>query len=617
MAMAFNVAAQVKTVRNHELIIVQYEGLSKPLRDAADAVITDKNPPAEHELTGESKSYPVENTNGFPIGYDPALQPLYKNIPGSTSTSSTLLSNWDGLRATVNPSGNTLAVGPYNVMQMTNDVNGALIRIWDKDGGVQVNSKTVKALTGIEVYGEPNVLYDPLSNRFVFVVMYPQATKKLLVCVSQTLDPNGAWHMYSFTSKTDIPAGPKISLWEESYLITTWTSAGPNIFALYRKPMLFGRSDFSVQQFSLLNFPGVGLQPAAVMTQTGVKPAPAGLPALIVRVEDDAWHATPGPDYLESFQLNLDWINPASSTITGPYKLITAPFKTRLCETGMLCIPQRDSPVKLNALSQQIMDKIQYRNFGDFESVVCTHTVNVDGIGKSGLRWYELRRNGAGDWIIHQQGTYSYNAESRFLGGISINGKGSIALGYATSSAKTSPGLRITGRDSCDIANAMTVPEMMVEITNGASPSERYSDYSSMLSDPADNSFWFSANYIAGSSWATAITHFSFSSCPAKNYPGMHEGISSADMMIRKLRLSLNPNSTEVAIAFESYGDMRIPVRMTDLAGHVMLETTYDARMGNNVAHFKIDKVANGAYFIKVGADGAAVQRMTVLRSSE
>jgi hypothetical protein len=386
---------------------------------------------------------------------------------------------------------------------------------------------------------------------------------------------------------------------------------------MYRKSMLFGRTDFNVQQFSLLNFPGVGLQPAAAVCNSGNRPTPPGLPAVIVRLADDSWNNTPGPDHLELFQLTLDWINMSNSTISGPLNLVTAAFNSKLCENGTLCIPQRDTPAKLNAFSQQLMDKMEYRNFDDHESIVGTHTVNADGLGKAGLRWYELRRNANGDWFIYQQGTYSYNSENRFLGSAAINGKGSIALGYLTSSAKTSPGIRITGRDSCDIANAMTVSEMMVEITNGYSPSSKYADYTAMCADPADNSFWFSANYVAGTSWATSVAHFNFTNCPVVNKRAARDGVSSADMMIRKIRISLHPSQNEVAIGYECFADMRVPVQITDLSGHLLLESMQDVKVGNNVAHFNIEKIANGSYFVRIGASGAAVQRMVILRSVE
>jgi hypothetical protein len=50
------------------------------------------------------------------------------------------------------------------------------------------------------------------------------------------------------------------------------------------------------------------------------------------------------------------------------------------------------------------MNKAIYRNFGDHESIVCNHSVDVNGSDHAGIRWYELRRIGAGPWTIYQLG---------------------------------------------------------------------------------------------------------------------------------------------------------------------------------------------------------------------
>ncbi len=55
-----------------------------------------------------------------------------------------------------------------------------------------------------------------------------------------------------------------------------------------------------------------------------------------------------------------------------------------------------------------MMYRLAYRNFGDHESLVTNHSVDVSG--HSGLRWYEVRSPG-GTPTVFQQGTFSARHE--------------------------------------------------------------------------------------------------------------------------------------------------------------------------------------------------------------
>ena len=57
--------------------------------------------------------------------------------------------------------------------------------------------------------------------------------------------------------------------------------------------------------------------------------------------------------------------------------------------------PQPDATAKLDSLSDRLMFKLQYFNFGDHQSLVTCHTVDSDGADHAGIRWYELRSTGA------------------------------------------------------------------------------------------------------------------------------------------------------------------------------------------------------------------------------
>src|SRR5262249_39430845 len=64
--------------------------------------------------------------------------------------------------------------------------------------------------------------------------------------------------------------------------------------------------------------------------------------------------------------------------------------------------------------------------------------------------WYELRMKKKGPWEIHQQGTYAPDADDRWLGSITMDKKGKIALGFNVSAASGFPSIRYAVRQAED-----------------------------------------------------------------------------------------------------------------------------------------------------------------------
>jgi hypothetical protein len=115
----------------------------------------------------------------------------------------------------------------------------------------------------------------------------------------------------------------------------------------------------------------------------------------------------------------------------------------------------------VDSLATWIMWRLQYRDFGDHQSMVVNHTIDVDGADHAGVRWYELRDTGGG-WSIYQQGTFAPDANTpgladdphRFMGSIAMDKAGNIALGYAASTGNATfpvfPEVRYAGRMASD-----------------------------------------------------------------------------------------------------------------------------------------------------------------------
>lgn len=508
-------SAQLVTIKNPQIIQGTLIRVTPPLKDIPDFPIINGPNDRTEKLGGENpipiKPHPVLNADALPRGEDPALQKSYSSARGQ-QTASLLNSSWAGLGySSVNPSDNVVAAGPNHVVQMINNSTSSSIRIWDKAGTVLVSSKLLSTITGVAGRGDPDILYDQLADRWI-LTEFGNGVNRLYICVSQTADPNGAYYVYQFNTP-DFPDYPKYSLWSNAYVITT-NEINATVYAVDRNTMLTGAPSTTIQRFTLTDFPTLGFQASSPVNLSGSTAPAGGTTAMFMRMGDDGWGGNITNDRLEIFNFNIDWAVPANSSITGPIILPVLPFSSDLCGyTSFSCVPQPASAVKLDPLREVLMNKVQYRNFGSYEAIVCSHVCDANGLDKTGVRWYELRKSGTSGWTIYQQGTYSPDGNGRFMSTMSINADGSIGMAYNVSSSTVAPSIRYTGRKACDPLGQMTEPEATLIAGTTANASNRYGDYNAMTTDPVNGSFWFSSNYNPAAQWATRVGNFSITSC--------------------------------------------------------------------------------------------------------
>jgi hypothetical protein len=161
------------------------------------------------------------------------------------------------------------------------------------------------------------------------------------------------------------------------------------------------------------------------------------------------------------------------------------------------------------------MYRLAYRNFGDHESLVATHS--IEGGAFSGVRWYELRNPGSSP-VLFQQGTVVDPNLDYWMGSIAMDQAGNIALGFSVSSDAVEPSVAVVGRTPGDPLGTMAVPVYLVNGTGVQVNSfKRWGDYSSMSVDPDDGcTFWYSQEYYKTTgafNWNTRIASFKFPSC--------------------------------------------------------------------------------------------------------
>ena len=462
-------------------------------------------------------------------GLDPLLA-VQANAPDrAIDAFSTPIVNMDGQGFTnVNPPDTVGDVGLNHYIQAINQSGGSLVQIYDKTGTPAVAAFSMDSLGSgncADGLGDPVVLYDRLADRWM-LTEFSSNGNQLCVYISQTADPTGSYYNYAFTAVHDFPDYPKYGVWPDAYYVGT--NEGPSHFyALDRNAMLTGAAA-TMQNFAGTNLSGFGFQMIIPSDLDGATPPPAGSPNYFMRHRDTETHGQgncpvdTGGDCLEIFEFTVDWNTPANSGINGPIPIQIAEFDSDLCGlSSFYCFPQPGSSTTLDPLREVVMNRLQYRNFGTHEVLVGNFVTDVDGSDHGGIRWFELRKSGAEQWSLYQEGTYAPDASHRWMGSIAMDGSGDIAVGYNVSDASaTYPSLRYTGRLNSDPLN--TMPQGEYSIVAGSSPngSNRYGDYSAMGVDPADDcTFWFTGMYNSAANWSTRIASFKFDSCTGAMSP--------------------------------------------------------------------------------------------------
>ncbi|MEW5831010.1 MAG: carboxypeptidase regulatory-like domain-containing protein [Chloroflexota bacterium] len=442
------------------------------------------------------------------------------------------LDDWNTIGAIYAPPDTDGAVGPNHYLQMVNSI----FAVYDKDTGGLLGGPWANNLfwdlantgTACETTndGDPIVLYDQLADRWLIsqfaLPNFPAGPFYECIAISASGNPLGSWYAYTFQISADkMDDYPKFGIWPDGYYMSvnqfnqnTLDWGGSGVVAFERDQMLLGNPAQMVYFDNASDDIG-GLLPSNLEGMT--TPAP-NTPNFFVQAADDDWGLT-ASDELRVWEFHVDWTTPANSTFTTVADLLTNPFDSEVCAGySRDCIAQPGTSQKLDAISDRLMFPLNYRNFGTHESMVVNHTVDV-GVDHAGVRWYELRNTGSG-WSIYQQGDYAPDADQRWMGSMSIDSQGNIALGYSVSSATTYPSVRYTGRLAGDPLGSMTLGEnSLVEGSGSQLGINRWGDYSAMLVDPVDDcTFWYTQEYVktTGSfNWDTRIGAFKASTCGA------------------------------------------------------------------------------------------------------
>ncbi len=381
--------------------------------------------------------------------------------------------------------------------------------------------------------GDPIILYDEEADRWVLTQFAPRnnyTENYELFAISETSDPTGSYHLYAFSFGNQFNDYPKIGVWNDGYYATynMFSRSGGNFYHI-------GAKFTSVERDKML----IG-DPNAQMVEFFKSGYYSAIPADIDGNDlPDDGEACPimyltAAKKIELWGLNVNWNNTGSSSLSLMTTLSPSYFTEYYSD-----IPQPNGQ-GLDALGGMIMNRLAYRKFDTYASMVTNHTVVANS--KAGVRWYEMRKLDGANWTLYQEGTYAPNDDAyRWMGSAAINANGDIALGYSVANGSSiHPSIRATGRHASDPLGEMTIEEIELKTgTSSQSSFDRWGDYSCMNVDPSDGeTFWYTTEY---NGWRTWISSFDLGST---NEPTVNAG--SDESICQDMQFNTNASGSGI-----------------------------------------------------------------------
>ena len=359
------------------------------------------------------------------------------------------------------------------------------------------------------------IFHDPLAQRWI--VSYRVAARDQLarisyyqcIAVSAGANAAGAYHRYAFEMKS-VRGGaqyfddPKLAIWPGAFYFS------------------FNLFEGSAGRFLGARVCGVGRQALLGGGNLAIRCRDAGsaVGALTPATWSGARHPQKAPPVAllalgaSGKSIQLLRFSFSSGHFERAATLPVAPFATAGSET---MIGQSPPGVGLAPMADRFAPQAIYRNDGAKPALLANHSVRLPD-GRIGIRWYQIDE-ALGAAHVAQQGTLGAADDSRWMGAMSVDQAGNIAIGYSVAAPDAGPGFRYTGRSVGYQPSAMQTEEIIVNGTGVDTQAEGIRRASGSLTlDPADQcTFWATQRYVAVTgvaTWRTRIASFRFRSCP-------------------------------------------------------------------------------------------------------
>ncbi len=517
--------------------------LSKPVRDLPLAVAV--SGPVSDSAINPPRHESLFDKNGKRFGTTApqqddvlAIQSRNRSAGGNLAATPPPLLNFEGLNNIngVLPPDTEGAVGKNHYVQVVN----LSFAIYNKDGTPNsgpFNTNTLWSGFGgpceTDNSGDAIFLYDEFAERWVLTQFAVGTGQAVCFAISTTDDPTGAYYLYQVDTQR-FPDYFKLGVWPDpdnnAYFMGTnsGTQGAYDVYAMDRANMLAGLPARPAQYFQ--GYPNLML-PADV---DGPTPPPAGTPGLFYTIRDggEPYFGSPPNDSLDLWAFDVDWNTPANSSYSLVHSFVggaggeITDFIWTICGFFVTdCLPEPGGANKLSTTSWWPLQRFTYRNFGDYQALLGTWTVDtIAGGDHAAPRWFELRNTGTG-WSVFQEGTHSPDDVNRWLGSIAMDGSGNIGLVYSalldhpTDPAQdVYPSIRYAVHEKGDAPGSLhTEAELIAGAGVQTSSSNRWGDYAAIDVDPVDQcTFWMTSEYIAttgNAPWQTRIGTFQVPSC--------------------------------------------------------------------------------------------------------
>lgn len=487
----------------HGYIYPDHVGISRPLREIWAEEGFNVDAPTEKELAGtesEDKKhtrrvpqtfmYNVDE-HGSAYGNDESILQKEDGTRPSPGTKA----NWAGIgTGGMFPYDPTGAAGPNHYIQA---VNATTYKIFNKTTGANMGSGQVGSLWSPATpnSGDPIVMYDRFADRW-FISQFGTSGNKIYIAVSVTNDPTGSYYTYDYTSP-QFPDYLKFSIWRDGYYMTANTGT-QRVWAFERNVMLTGGTARAVYQSFSPPQGGGFFVPMPGDADGTTMPTSGGCP--IFSYTDNNW-GTGQIDGIRIYSASTTWGGTPSMSISqaSGSPVATAAFDASY-DSGWDDIPQPGTTQKLDGIGGILQYRAQFRVWSGYNTVVLNWPVRISASQRS-IMWCELRQNqSTGAWSMYQQGTYTPDSYSRWVGSIAMDDGGNIALCYAKSGASTVyPSLGYTGRLASDPLGTMSFAETIAQAGAGSQTGgiNRFGDYAQTTLDPDGTTFWHTGMYIA------------------------------------------------------------------------------------------------------------------------
>jgi len=443
---------------------------------------------------------------------------------GPTSAEAVIGINIDGTPSGANadldasPNG---SVGGTQYVQWTNSQvavynksNGALVwgpvaasSFWSGVGGPCLNSQN---------NGDGIIEFDKIASRWVITHHATDGQGNWFQCfaISTTSDATGTYYLSDYEwpwgSNTYFPDYVKLGVWPDAYYLTVdqeqlpkYTNVNVVACAFDRANMLKGNS-YTAQCFSEPDqLYGHSFLPADL---DGSTLPPAGSPNYFMNL---------GTNALNLWKFSVNWQDPSKTQFVGPQNIAVNAF-TLPCNNGGNCPPQPNTNQHLDSVGERLMNRLVYRNFPGVASVLLvSHAVSASG--RTGVRWYVIAYPNRQTPVVQSQGTFSPDANSRWMSSMAMDKVGDIVLGYRVSSSTVHPSVSFTGRKLNDVHNQMIGETSIFEGSGSQNSAPQWGPYTSMAIEPQDDcTFWYTNEYLPSDgirNWRTRIASMKFPNC--------------------------------------------------------------------------------------------------------